>query len=126
MKDFDEVMALRLTEADRFYNELAPENLRNDKVRNASFPRCTLRHDVEQAIFLLRRRYPAARTQLLSYGWTRRKANAKFSLVPHVQRRHHFDAGQVGIPPVRRMGSQHSTFCQSIYSILTLPSRSWK
>ncbi len=37
MKDFDDVMALRLSEADEFYNTIAPEALRKDKVRMPVF-----------------------------------------------------------------------------------------
>ena len=61
------------------------------------------RHAVEQAVLSLRRQHVAGRARRRSVQGEAARA-AQPGLAPHAQRRHHFDAGQVGIPVVRRVG----------------------
>ncbi len=63
-------------------------------------------HAVDQAVLLLRPRPLARRAWCREpLAATRAPARAQQRVGPHVQRRHHLDAGQVGIPLVRRVGS---------------------
>ena len=63
------------------------------------------RHAVEQAVLLLRSRAVAARAQEPSAARRRAARRAEHRVVPHAQRRHDLDAGQVGVPVVRGLGS---------------------
>ena len=60
---------------------------------------------VEQAALLLRPR-PLARGASCAPAARRGRQRAQPQLVPHGQRRHHLDAGHVGVPVVRLVGSR--------------------
>ena len=105
--DFDEVLEARLKEADEFY---AFDHLTRRQGGPGSDERCAAgaRGDVvEQAVLLLRWR-PMAGGPPGSSAPRGQPPVAQQRLVPHDQRRHPVDAGQVGVPLVRRMGPRLS------------------
>ena len=95
------IFEARRQEADEFYAAVIPPSL--ERRRGQRHAAGAGRHALVQAVLLLRRR-PLAR------GARRRPVQAEAArhpqrpLAPHVQRRHHLDAGQVGIPLVRGLG----------------------
>ena len=62
------------------------------------------RHALEQAVLPLRRRQVARRARLRPVQGDAQGRPAQRPLAPHVQRRRDLDAGQVGVPVVRRLG----------------------
>jgi hypothetical protein len=102
-RSFDRVMKARRQEADQFYASVIPKSSeRRCGQRDAPGAR---RHVVEQAALLLRRRQVARERGSDPFNRTVTRA-AQRPLAAHVQRRHHLDAGQVGVPLVRRVGSR--------------------
>ncbi len=105
--DFDRVVAARRAEADEFYAELTPQRASADEARSCG------------------RRFAGMlwSKQLYHYDVTRwldgdpaqpapppAAASGRNSALAQLRRvRHHVDAGQVGVPLVRRLGSGRST-----------------
>ena len=88
---FDKVMALRLHEADGFYDsDHAGRHGRRPGQRHAPGAG---RHVVEQAALLLRSGHLARRARLPSLSQSIAPEHSQPRLVPHDQRRHHLDAG---------------------------------
>ena len=63
---------------------------------------------LDEAVLLLRRQHVAPRARRASVRLAGVGLGQEPPLVPHVQRRRHLDAGQVGVPVVRRLGSRLS------------------
>ena len=106
---FDETLARQLKEADEFYRCDPTFGLSGRSQRDAPGHR---RHAVEQAVLFLRRRELAQGAQLQPPPFRISKFS-EFRLVPHVQRRRHLDARQVGVPLVRGLGSPPFTRSRS-------------
>ncbi len=77
---------------------------------------------LDEAVLLLRRQHVAARARRASVRLAGVGAGEEPPLVPHVQRRRHLDAGQVGVPVVRRVGPRLSRGRAGGVSIRTSPS----
>ena len=75
-----------------------------ERGRAARPPPGARRDAVEQAVLLLRPRQWLSEHQQPSAARVRAARRAEHRVVPHAQRRHHLDAGQVGVPVVRGLG----------------------
>ncbi len=101
---FGAVMAARRREADEFYASVIPATLSADA---ANVMRQALAGMLwSKQFYLLRHREVAQGTRRGATGRA-----AKRALAPHVQRRHHLDAGQVGVSVVRGLGSRLPYLC---------------
>ena len=99
---FDETFDSRIADADEFY--AADHAAIAERGRAPRAPPGAGRHAVEQAVLLLRPRAVAERAQEPPAARIRPAGRAEHRVVPHAQRRHHLDAGQVGVPVVRGLG----------------------
>ncbi len=101
---FDGVVEARRQEADEFYASVIPASL--ERRRGQRHAPGAGGHAVDQAVLLLRRRPVAVGARLRSRSSRKAARAAQRALAPHVQRRRHLDAGQVGVPLVRGLGSR--------------------
>ncbi len=100
--DFDAVLEQRQAEADAFYAVLQTGLTR---CRRPQHPAPGVRrHDLGQAALPLRRVLVARRRSRPAAAAARAQARAQRRLAPSEQRRHHLDAGQVGVSLVRGLG----------------------
>ena len=102
LTDFDRIFDQRTAEADEFYADLQRdiEHARRQARAAPGFRR----HDLEQAVLLFR--HPAMDQGRSGPNPSSRRAAARPQprMDAFEQRRHHLDAGQVGISLVRRLG----------------------
>ena len=103
-KDFDQAFAERLGDADEFYTRITPPTLNEDQRRvhrqalaGMLWSKQFYYFDLER--WLQRAQEPPAARIDSARG-------SEHVVVPHAQRRHHLDAGQVGVSVVRGMGSR--------------------
>ena len=93
----------RIAEADEFYARITPQSLSEDQRRVHRQALAGMLWSKQFYYFDLERWLSEHKSHpLLETAAARR---AEHGVVPHAQRRRHFDAGQVGIPVVRRLGS---------------------
>ena len=102
---FDATFAARLREADEFYA------LDHAAVARAEDEARVMRQALAgmlwtQAVLLLRRRHAGSRSTAPTRCSASARTVAQPRVVPHGERRRHLDAGQVGVPVVRGLGSR--------------------
>ena len=98
---FDSIFVARLADADEFYEKITPRSLTEDETTGA--PAGARRDALVQAVLLFRRG-PLARRARRAPAPREPDGDPERRVVPHVQRRRHFDARQVGVPVVRGVG----------------------
>jgi len=100
-KDFDRIFADRRREADEFYASVISVSLAGRTQRHASILRGA---SLVQAVLPLRRQGLAGGRSGATAAAGRTQGRPQSRMVASVQRRRHLDAGQVGVPLVRRLG----------------------
>ena len=94
--------AARLADADEFYDRITPPLA--ERGRAAGPPPGARRDALDEAVLPLRRGHVAQGARGAPARRGRKAEGAERRVVPHVQRRHHLHARQVGVPLVRRLG----------------------
>jgi hypothetical protein len=100
-KAFDEVFAARLREADEFYASVTPPSVSEDAAN-------VMRQALAGMLWSKQFSFSTGTTGSTSTTPTRSItviATRGTRMVPHVERGHHLDARQVGVPLVRGLGS---------------------
>ena len=101
--DFDEVLRRAAQEADEFYAAVIPPSL--ERRRGQRHAAGAGRHAVDASSSTTTTSTSGSRSAAPTRSRPTRKAGAaQRPLAPHVQRRRHLDAGQVGVPLVRGLG----------------------
>ena len=100
---FEEIFKRRVADADEFYERITPASLTEDERR---VHRQALAGMLWSKQYLLLRRGSVASGALEPSAHGRRGSRrAEYRMVSHAERRHHLDAGQMGVPVVCGLGS---------------------
>ena len=99
--EFDATFAARLADADEFYERITPPSLTEDERRVHRQALAGMLWSKQYYLYDVDRWLEGARRASAPRDAGRRPQRR---LVPHVQRRHHLDARQVGVPVVRGVG----------------------
>ena len=98
---FDKIFKNRIADADEFYDRITPPSLNTDERR---VHRQALAGMLWSKQVLLLRSRPMASGAPQSSAARVQTAHPQYGMVSHAERRHHLDAGQVGVPLVCGLG----------------------